>query len=284
MGEPARKLEDNIVHLFDEVEEEQKENMPPADRYAQGREELAKKKKVLPFRSTDEVNQVVSYLLSKGKYRDACLFVMGCNFGLRIDDLLHIRWRDLLLGDGTIRPTVELVEKKNKNQKRIFVNEAVCEAVKLYIEHLPHELDLDGYVFVSEGRRKRSRAIATKDGNIEVEELPLTEQLVSGMIRAATADIGLTFGGRRFSTHSMRKTCFRAAYGAVEGVKLPPVTEVSAMRLSYVRKLAGHSKDSITMDYIDFEDLFDEGTYLALNLGLEAIRKYIKTHDETVVC
>ena len=280
MGEPARMLEDNIVRLFDEVEEEQKENVPLVDRFAQGREELAKKKKVLPFRSTGEVNLVTSYLLSKGKYRDTCLFVMGCNFGLRIDDLLHIRWRDLVDSADTIRPTVELVEQKNKNQKRIFVNQAARAAVSLYVSSLSHELNHDSYIFVSEGHRKRTRAVASADGNIELEEQPLTEQLVSGMIRKATNAVGLTVGGRRFSTHSMRKTCFRAAYGAVEGVKLPPVTEVSAMRLSYVRKLAGHSKDSITMDYIDFEDLFDEGTYLALNLGLEAIQEYIKTHDK----
>lgn len=283
MAEPARKYEGNVVPLFAGCVDKPKEDERFVDRYAMGREERAKKKKVLPFKSTDEVNLVVSYLLGKAKYRDACLFVMGCNFGLRVDDLLHIRWRDLLVDDGTIRPTVELVEKKNKNSKRIFVNEAVRAAVGLYMNHLPHTPDFDKYIFVSEGRRKRAKAVATKDGNIGMEEQPLTEQLVSGVIRAATAAVGLTTGGRRFSTHSMRKTCFRAAYGAVEGVNLPPVTEVSAMRLAYVRKLAGHSKDSITMDYIDFEDLFDEGTYLALNLGLEAVQEYVKTHNETVV-
>lgn len=283
MAEPARKHEGNVVTLFVGRVEQPKENEPFMDRYAMGREEHAKKKKVLPFKSTDEVNQVVSYLLGKAKYRDACLFVMGCNFGLRVDDLLHIRWRDLLAEDCSVRSTVELVEKKNKNHKRIFVNEAVRNAVGLYMSRLSYALDFDRYVFVSEGRRKRTKAVATKAGDIEVEEQPLTEQLVSGVIRAATAAMGLTTGGRRFSTHSMRKTCFRAAYGAVEGVKLPPVTEVSAMRLAYVRKLAGHSKDSITMDYIDFEDLFDEGTYLALNLGLEAVQEYVKTHNETVV-
>ncbi|OUN23592.1 hypothetical protein B5G34_00385 [Flavonifractor sp. An82] len=225
-------------------------------------------KKVLPFDSEDEVNMVVTELANKSM-RDMCLFVMGCNTQLRIGDLLEFRWKDVLDQNGNIKDEISKIEKKNRNLRHIYVNDAIKLAISLYRDSIGDVCYMD-YMFTSQGPRKRFQT-AISDGNIVLRSQPITEQLVSGAIRSATKRVGLWRENRRFSTHSMRKTGARAAAGYLTGRPLPDSLKMEAASIERVRGMLGHSNPSITARYIDLQDKFDKTVYLWMNLGIEAL-------------
>lgn len=256
------------------------------DNYEAADRIFSSKKEVVPFDSIDEVNAVVTYLLEKEKFRDACLFVLGCNSTLRIGDLLQFRWRNIIEDSGEVKDVVSIVERKNQNPKRIYINDAVKEAVRLYSTRLSRELDMNAFVFTSEGRRKRAGKIECRSDTYNDPHIgpkPITEQLVSKMIRDTTLALGLSSETRRFSTHSMRKTGARCAVGDLEGRDLPEELSKYNAGLERVRDFMGHKDVSTTRRYIRSDEKYNEKTYKWMNLGLEAIREYAETHSETVV-
>ena len=238
------------------------------DSFAKAEELASHSKKVLPFDSIDEVNAVVKEL-AKHSYRDVCLFVMGCNTQLRISDILDFKWKDILNDDGTVKAEVRKIEKKNKNPKHIYINDAIKLAVGLYKNSLS-SINMSDYLFVSRGNRRNLVAVA-RDGDIVLHSRPLSEQLVSGIIRNATKRIGIWSPTRKFSTHSMRKTGARAAAGYLTGRALPDEIAIEAASIERVRGMLGHSNANITAKYIDLQDKFDRTVYLWMNLGLEAL-------------
>ena len=66
--------------------------MPPADVYAQFERESKSTKN---FDSSDEVDIFVSFFLKRHRYRDALMVIIGCNMGLRISDIIMLRWKDI---------------------------------------------------------------------------------------------------------------------------------------------------------------------------------------------
>lgn len=70
-------------------------------------------------------------LREDGLYRDYLLILVGCYFGLRISDLLELRWRDVL-----DKPEVILTEQKTKKQRKITINIKVTEALNFVAEEL----------------------------------------------------------------------------------------------------------------------------------------------------
>lgn len=226
-------------------------------------------KKVLPFDSIDEVNRVI-YELAKRSMRDVCLFVMGCNTQLRVSDLLDFRWKDILdQSTGDVKEEVSKIEKKNKNLRHIYINDAIKLAVNMYRNTLP-SISLHDYMFTSQGPRKNLRAVAY-NGDVMLQAQPITEQLVSGIIRSATKKAGIWTANRRFSTHSMRKTGARAAAGYLTGRDLPENLRTEAASIERVRGMLGHSNSQTTARYIDLQDKFDKTVYLWMNLGIEAL-------------
>lgn len=247
---------------------------------------FATQKEVVPFDSIDEINAVVTYLLENSKFRDACLFVLGCNSTLRIGDILKFRWRNILNEDGEVKDAAAIVEDKNQNPKRIYTNDAVRAAVQLYVAHLDREPEISAFMFMSEGRRKRAGEIKWRSdahGDPHIGPKPITEQLVSKMIRDTTRVLGLSSETRRFSTHSMRKTGARCAVGDLKGRDLPEELSKYNAGLERVRDFMGHKDVSTTRKYIRSDEKYNEKTYKWMNLGLEAIQEYIKAHDKTVV-
>ena len=57
-------------------------------------------------------------------YKDYLLIMLGCYFGLRISDLLKIRWKDIQDKNEFI-----LIEQKTKKTRRITINQNVNQAV-----------------------------------------------------------------------------------------------------------------------------------------------------------
>ena len=168
----------------------------------------SKKTAVKALTSTNEVDMMVTYFLERGKYRDACLFVIGCNTNLRISDILQFRWKDILIDENTARLSDVTIEQKTKKFRRLYYNAAIAEAVWLYREHLGHDCNPDDFMFTSDSTKKCYVPLDCRrrkeDRKTVLQTQPMHTRSAARIIRTAAKELGLYTEDRHVATHSMR--------------------------------------------------------------------------------
>lgn len=196
-----------------------------------------------------DIRKVCSYLLDNKKYRDYLLFVMGINFALRIGDLLSLRFCHILNEDYTFKESFLILEKKTedtrkrKQNRRVYINEAVMDAVELYLYNTPGDIYLDDYIFRSESNNG-------KDAN-----RPLSKSSVHRILKTIKQDCELPY---RISSHTFRKTF---------GYHQMLMSGNDPRKLILLQKIFGHSSPTITLAYIGITSEEIDDAYKKLNLG-----------------
>lgn len=262
---PKERSPNNMVFLFH-----------PVDAAAS---ETAKEKAVAPLDSVDEVNTLVSYFLNKGCTRDALMCVIQLNFGLRISDVLWLRWKDLFYDDGSPRESNEIKTQKTGAIAKFYINDAVVEAANLHKKMMGHPCDMseDGFIFISDrgGRAGYNSMYCRKSGaNVRAIKIqPMNVSSASRIITTAAKESGLYREDRHISTHSLRKTALNAVAGALSG--LEPDKDLVNMRemLKVAQHMAAHSSSKTTDNHY-LTKRYQVEAVKKMCLGLEAIRAY----------
>lgn len=201
-----------------------------------------------PIKSLEDIQRISDYLKSKGRYRDNMLFVVGINFGLRISDLLPLRFSQLINDNFTFKDRFPVFEKKTRNTRKIkknryvTINYAVREAVTLYLENTPG-VCLSDYLFKCEGNRGKNLG------------KPLLRQSVDEILKNIAKELDLNI---RMSTHTLRKTF---AYHQMVMSGNDP------RKLLLLQKMFNHSTAAQTLDYIGITSEEIDEAYRNLNLG-----------------
>lgn len=209
--------------------------------------DLASEHAAEPIKSMDDIMRISTYLIENKRYRDNMLFILGINFGLRISDLLQLRFTHLINDGFVFRDTFAILEKKTKNTRRVrknryvTINTAVIDAVTLYLENTPN-VKLSDYLFKSESNRSTSNT-------------PMHRNSADRILKGIADDIGI---GCKVSTHTLRKTF---AYHQMVMSNNDP------RKLLLLQKMFGHSTASQTLDYIGITGEEIEEAYRKLNLG-----------------
>lgn len=204
-----------------------------------------------PIRSLDDINRISQYFISNGQYRNNMLFIMGINFGLRCSDIRRLRFSHIINPDNTFKTTFPILEKKTSNTRKvklnrhIAINNAVMDAVCLYLQHNP-EVTLNHYIFRSESR------------NSQGSNSPISRQGVEAVIKGVTAELGIT---GRYSTHTLRKT-FGFHFAASHGH--------DPRSIQLLQKMFNHSSERQTLTYIGVTKDEIVAAYQNLNLGAMA--------------
>lgn len=237
----------------------------------------AKKKEVHELQSVDEINQMVRYFLDQDRVRDALIFIVQCNTGLRISDTLWFRWGEL---SSDFFPTTT---QKSGFKKRItiYTNQAVREAAELYRAVAGRPCNEDDYVFISEGRRsghtpildRKAERASVRQQTVKVQ--PLRVETVCRLMTTAGIESKLATPERRISTHTARKTHSNAIQGLVHGFDLDDDLLKRAARLQLAQFALSHSKSSTTAEHYQSKRLHQE-ICSQMNFGLEEIRAYKK--------
>jgi len=141
---------------------------------------------VEPIRDPKKILAIKRNLKESGNIRNYLLFVMGINTALRISDLLALRVADVIDRKGEIKDYLFIKEKKTGRNAKIYLNEAVKQALSQYLESAK-TIDPGDYLFKSERSNK-----------------PLERVRVWMMIQEWIKEVGLE--GERYGTHSLRKT------------------------------------------------------------------------------
>lgn len=201
-----------------------------------------------PIKRMEDIDSICSFLLENERYRDYMLFVTGINFGLRVSDLRCLRFCDLIDHDFTFKNRFPVFERKTRKTRKvkknryISINDAVIEAVTLYLEHTP-DVKLSDYMFRSESNR---------GGN---KNEPISSYSVERILKGISSDLGL---GIHMSTHSLRKTW--ALHQMV-------MSNHDPRKLMLLQKMLNHSSMMQTLTYIGITDDEIDKAYKDLNLG-----------------
>lgn len=112
------------------------------------------KKSSHSFRSTEEVNLMLSDFLECGEWRDALLFVTGLNTRFRSIDLSILRWEDIIDEEYRVRPYWWFTEQKTGKSVHMVSNEALTRMIHLYMRKVGVPENLLSFVFMPAGNRK----------------------------------------------------------------------------------------------------------------------------------
>lgn len=221
--------------------------------------ELAPEHAAEPIKSMDDIFKISRYLISKKRYRDNMLFIVGINFGLRVSDLRMLRFCNLINDNLTFKDSFAVFEKKTRNTRKrkknryITINHAVIEAVTLYLENTPN-VSLSDYMFRSESNR---------GGNINN---PLSIKSIDRILKGLAADLDLNV---KMSTHTLRKTfCYHQMV----------MSHNDSRKLLLLQKMLNHSSPAQTLDYIGITAEEIDEAYKQLNLG-SATHNYLVDSD-----
>ena len=179
----------------------------------------------------NEYKRLIKCLEEEGKYKDCLYAMLSFCLGLRISDVLKLRWEEII-GCRFIIVT----EKKTKKTKRIPIS---LETAR-HIEQIYRKLgkpDLNELVFV--GRNEK----------------PLTRQGVNLKLKKWKLKYDLNISN--FSSHTFRKTFGRYVYETMGR---------SNEALVLLNRIFRHSSISTTMIYIGLRD--DEISDIFNNLAI----------------
>lgn len=208
-----------------------------------------------PIKKMEDIMRISEYLISSGRYRDNMLFIVGINFGLRVSDLRTLRFADLINENLTFKDRFPVFEKKTRNTRKrkknryITINDAVVEAVTLYLENTPN-VSLSDYMFRSESN------------NGSKNNQPISTRSIDRMLKGLAQELDLTM---RVSTHTLRKTF---AYHQMVASHNDP------RKLLLLQKMMNHSSPAQTLEYIGITEEEIDEAYKELNLG-SATRNYM---------
>lgn len=209
--------------------------------------EIANEHTAEPIKSLEDIDRISKYLIDNKRYRDNMLFIVGINFGLRVSDLLQLRFAQLINDDFSFKTTFPILEKKTRNTRKvrrnryISINDAVMDAVTLYLQN--NQCKLDDYLFRSESNRGSN------------QNKPMSRMSVDRILK----EIGNTLHlENKMATHSLRKSF---AYHQMVMSNNDP------RKLLLLQKMFGHSSAAQTLDYIGITGEEIEEAYMKLNLG-----------------
>ena len=135
----------------------------------------------------NEAMQLVNRLYEDGQYRDCLLIASGCYLGLRISDLLRLRWIDLLSDEFTLK------EQKTGKERSLRVNSSLQRIAVSCRKALGRPAE-DAYIFVAEGKDE-----------------PISRQAVDLILKRLRVKYHIK-SAKVFSSHTLRKTFGRRVW------------------------------------------------------------------------
>ena len=157
-------------------------------------------------------------LKQDGKHRDYLIICCGCFFGLRIGDLLRLRWCDVLDHDD-----FQLKEQKTGKQRRITIHDTVKDALRFVSGEMMKKgrFESDGYLF------------ANRWGG------PLTRCYVNRQLKTIFAHYKIRV--QNPSSHTLRKTFGRRVWES---------DNKNERSLVYLSEIFSHSSLQVTRLYL----------------------------------
>lgn len=164
---------------------------------------------------SDAMN-LIRKLAKDGDYKISLLIAVGCFTGLRISDILSLRWKQILNTDEFI-----VIEKKTGKQRTIRLNLQLQEHIRECYEQI-NPVGINAPILISQ----KGTVYTVQRINIILKEVKKKYKLKI----------------KNFSCHSLRKTFGRQVYNMN--------SENSELALVKLMELFNHSSVTITKRYL----------------------------------
>ena len=164
---------------------------------------------------SDAMN-LIRKLAKDDNYKMSLLIALGCFTGLRISDILALRWKQIL---DTSEFTI--IEKKTGKQRTLRLNPQLQEHIKDCYEHIK-PLTIHAPILVSQ----KGTVFSIQRINVLLKEIKKTYKLKV----------------KNFSCHSLRKTFGRQVYNMN--------SENSELALVKLMEIFNHSSVTVTKRYL----------------------------------
>lgn len=211
------------------------------------------------IRSYSDFKAMQDYFLAKNSIRDWMMWTVGVSLGLRISDLLSLKWRNVIEDDKiTIKKRIEIYEKKTGKMNNLLITEAVKKAISRYLVAIKYKFDLDGYLFASK-----------KTGGKMYEEHGWR------ILSRAGRDLGLPLV---IGSHTMRKS-FANIAACVDK------STVDMNSITKVQGLLNHSDQRVTMRYLGtYQEMYDRARVAVSDfvLGKTGVDRILAGDQHTV--
>ena len=139
----------------------------------------------------DEALSLIDRLYDDGHIRESMLVASGCYLGLRISDILTLRWKDVFCGEKEF----DKIEKKTGKKRLLRFNGT-------YVEHARK-------CYLSSGEDNEDRYIFT--GQKTLGDRHITRQCAAQILEKIKEDYKVKTA-KTFSAHSLRKTFGRRVW------------------------------------------------------------------------
>ncbi len=175
---------------------------------------------------------LMTRLKNDGKLREYLLISTGVYFGLRITDLLSLKWEHVL-----DKEQFTITESKTKKERKITVNLNVKESIRYVADKLIQKgsINLEGYLFCNRFGNKLSR------------------QYVNFLLHQIFEEYRIRV--QNPSTHTLRKTF---------GKRVWESDNKSERALVYLSEIFSHSSLSVTKKYIGITEKIIADVYMKL--------------------
>ena len=164
---------------------------------------------------SDAMN-LIRKLAKDGNYKMSLLIALGCFTGLRISDILALRWNQILSADE-----FTIIEKKTGKQRTLKLNPQLQKHISECYKHI-HPIGINAPILVSQ------------KGTI------FTIQRINVILKEVKKKYRLKV--KNFSCHSLRKTFGRQVYNMN--------SDNAELALVKLMELFNHSSVSITKRYL----------------------------------
>ena len=246
-------------------------------------------------------NEVIECLLEKGKTRDALMYVLQANFGIRHSDLIKLKLINLIDIDGNFRDRVNWCEQKTSKTRQYIINDAVKAATIIYLR-THTDKKLTDFLFTSEGRNKgykkvmcvdergkkkamriNGKFVYERNENGELIPEPTRRDQAENTLKDALITIGVKLkndrrckdGEYKLNTHSNRKLYSEKFSETAYTLKANGKLNIDADILALVQLDLRHSSIQTTMRYNHSFDRIKEVVCQHMNIGLSVLDRYI---------
>lgn len=211
------------------------------------------------IRSYDDFCAIQNYFIEKGDVRDYAMWTIGVSFGIRISDLLMLRFGNIIDKDKlSFKPRVAIYEKKTGKLNNMLITESVRDAMSKYIDSIDGNFELEGFLFPS---RKTGGQMCGEHG----------WRIISSAGRAVGLPINI-------GSHTMRKSFANIA----------ACVDKSCIDMNAVAKIQGllnHSDQRVTMRYLGtYQQMFDRARMAVSDfvLGRTGINELVAGDQYTI--
>lgn len=184
------------------------------------------------IRSYSDFKAIQQYYLDGGRIRDWAMWTIGVSLGLRISDLLALKFGNLIDADKkTFKQRIQIYEQKTGKLNNCLITESVINAMSVYLDSIKWEFDLDGYLFPSKKTKGKM-----------YEECGW--RILSDAGKALNLPINI-------GSHTMRKS-FANIAACVDK------SSVDMNAITKIQGLLNHGDQRVTLTYLgSYQEMFD---------------------------